>query len=496
MTITAAKERPGFAGYAFGLFDDEVTAVRQELERSADHRRCRQGELPGQARQDSGDIAVRCEAQITVSMAESGGRAVERKLTLPIAPDAADDRRQAGLLRPLARRRRQCRFRRGDGRRPTARRSRASRPALRTAPRSRPRYQWYRQNGQWEYEPVKRTERVANGTRRCRRRQAGAAVAAGEMGPLSPGSVDAACRTARSPRCHSMPASTRNRTPTRPTCSKSRSTRRDYKSGDGMNVAVTARTAGRLTLNVFTDRLVASQSQDVKAGTARIKMTVGKDWGTGAYLVATLRRPLDAPAQRMPGRAIGVQWFSIDRAGAHARARHEAAGDAAAELRARRADQARRAYARRGRAHRRGRRRCRHSQSHQLQAAGARRLLSRPAPAHRRDPRSLWATDRRHAGRARANPLGRRRRRGIVRLAADAGAAGALFRHRQVGRRRHRAGDVRYSGLRRHRARDGGGLEQGQGRQGHRRRGGARSGRADRDAAALPAHRRPRRGAA
>jgi uncharacterized protein YfaS (alpha-2-macroglobulin family) len=27
-----------------------------------------------------------------------------------------------------------------------------------------------------------------------------------------------------------------------------------------------------------------------------------------------LRRPLDAPAQRMPGRAIGVQWFSIDKA--------------------------------------------------------------------------------------------------------------------------------------------------------------------------------------
>ena len=30
-------------------------------------------------------------------------------------------------------------------------------------------------------------------------------------------------------------------------------------------------------------------------------------------MVATLRRPLDASAQRMPGRAIGVQWFSIDR---------------------------------------------------------------------------------------------------------------------------------------------------------------------------------------
>ena len=87
-----------------------------------------------------------------------------------------------------------------------------------------------------------------------------------------------------------------------------------YAGGDTMNVAVTARSAGLLTLNVFTDRLVASQTQDVTAGTANLKMVVGRDWGTGAYMVATLRRPLDAPAERMPGRAIGVQWFSIDKA--------------------------------------------------------------------------------------------------------------------------------------------------------------------------------------
>ena len=34
----------------------------------------------------------------------------------------------------------------------------------------------------------------------------------------------------------------------------------------------------------------------------------------GAYVVATLRRPLDAGAQRMPGRAIGLKWFAIDKA--------------------------------------------------------------------------------------------------------------------------------------------------------------------------------------
>ncbi len=89
----------------------------------------------------------------------------------------------------------------------------------------------------------------------------------------------------------------------------------EYKPGDTMTVAVTARSAGRLTLNV--DRRQAARQPDrrrVKPGVAQVKLPVGRDWGTGAYLVATLRRPLDAPAQRMPGRAIGVQWFSIDRA--------------------------------------------------------------------------------------------------------------------------------------------------------------------------------------
>ncbi|MBV8662164.1 MAG: alpha-2-macroglobulin family protein, partial [Hyphomicrobiales bacterium] len=46
----------------------------------------------------------------------------------------------------------------------------------------------------------------------------------------------------------------------------------------------------------------------------RLKVSIGRDWGNGGYVLATLRRPLDAAAQRMPGRAIGVQWFSIDRA--------------------------------------------------------------------------------------------------------------------------------------------------------------------------------------
>ena len=88
----------------------------------------------------------------------------------------------------------------------------------------------------------------------------------------------------------------------------------EYKPGDTMTVAVTARSAGKVTLAVVSDKLVATTTTDVEAGLAKLPLTVGEDWGTGAYVVATLRRPLEQEAKRMPGRSIGVQWFSIDRA--------------------------------------------------------------------------------------------------------------------------------------------------------------------------------------
>ena len=87
----------------------------------------------------------------------------------------------------------------------------------------------------------------------------------------------------------------------------------EYSPGDTMTVAVTARTAGKVMLNVIADRLVSTIDTQVQPGLNQIKIPVGRDWGNGGYVVATLLRPLDVAAQRMPGRAIGVQWFSIDR---------------------------------------------------------------------------------------------------------------------------------------------------------------------------------------
>src|SRR3990170_1703969 len=81
-----------------------------------------------------------------------------------------------------------------------------------------------------------------------------------------------------------------------------------------MTVAVTARSAGKVTLSVIGDRLIETTTTDVEPGLVKLPLTVGDDWGTGAYVLATLRRPLDQAEKRMPGRAIGVQWFSVDKA--------------------------------------------------------------------------------------------------------------------------------------------------------------------------------------
>jgi uncharacterized protein YfaS (alpha-2-macroglobulin family) len=308
VTITAAKERPGYAGYVFGVFDDDVTVLRQELSELPNTDAAGKATFPT-ALDKMPDTTRPLEAQITIGMAESGGRAVEKKLTLPIKPDAdMIGIRPAFAGRSLA-----------DG-------ANADFDVVMVAPdgsklartdlryellRVDTSYQWYRQNGQWQFEPVKRTERVADG-----KVDISADKPARLSLPVKWGRYRLEVSQANGPVASltfdaGFYAEANADTPDLLEVALDKT---DYKPGDTMTVATTARTAGTLTVNVFTDRLVVSKSSEVKPGVVRTALTVGKDWGTGAYVVATLRRPLDAPAQRMPGRAIGVQWFGIDRA--------------------------------------------------------------------------------------------------------------------------------------------------------------------------------------
>ena len=310
VTIATAKERTGFAGYQFGLADEEIEAAQQPLE-----------DLPATDAAGKASFTVALdklpssthplEAQIAVRMAEPGGRAVEHKITVPVT--AAGN--MIGVKpqfsgRSLA-----------DG-------ASAAFDVIAVAPdgaaiaqrglhyellRIDTHYQFYKRGNSWNFEPVKTTKRVADGkidTSFDKPARISLPVNFGRYrlevstadpnGPVTSVSFDAGFYVEAN-------ADT-------PDMLEVALDKGGYSPGDTMTAAVTARSAGKLTLNVIGDRLLASQTVDVQQGAVQVKLPVGADWGTGAYLVATLRRPLDAPAERMPGRAIGVQWFSIDRA--------------------------------------------------------------------------------------------------------------------------------------------------------------------------------------
>ena len=310
MLVAPSTGRPGFPGYQFGVADEQTTSnERTPIEGLPESDAKGAATFPVSLAKPPTSSRPQ-EAQIFIRMAEAGGRAVERKIVLPVMPAAAQigikpafgdknvaegDKAEFDAL-----------FASPDGKT-------LARPGLRyELLKIESRYQWYRRDSMWQYEPVKTTTRVADGELNIAadkpshlsfQPQAGRYrldVKSTEVdGPITSAQFDVGWYSDGS-------ADT-------PDLLETSIDKPQYQAGDTMTVSVNARTAGKLAINVLGDRLLTTQTIDVKEGTAQVKIPVGKDWGTGAYVMATLRRPLDAAAQRMPGRAIGLKWFGIDK---------------------------------------------------------------------------------------------------------------------------------------------------------------------------------------
>src|SRR5256886_976760 len=90
MLVTSASSgRPGYAGYQFGVADEETASnERTPIESLPDGDANGVATFPVSLAKPPSSTRPQ-EAQIFVRMAEAGGRAVERKLVLPVAPPAA-----------------------------------------------------------------------------------------------------------------------------------------------------------------------------------------------------------------------------------------------------------------------------------------------------------------------------------------------------------------------------------------------------------------------
>ena len=310
MLVAPADSRPGFPGYQFGVADEETTSnERTPIEGLPETDANGAATFPVSLAKPPTSTRPQ-EAQIFIRMAESGGRAVERKLVLPVAPSAAEIGVKplfSGSVSEGGKAEFDVVFVSPEGKA-------LARDGLRyELMKIESRWQWYRQNSTWDFEPVKSTSRVADGdlvvaadhpARISFNPQAGRyrldVKSSQADGPITSVQFDVGWYSDGS-------ADT-------PDLLETSIDKPEYRSGDTMTVSVNTRYPGKLTVNVLGDRLLTTQTVDVKDGTTQVKLPVGSDWGSGAYVLATLRRPLDAAAQRMPGRAIGLKWFGIDKA--------------------------------------------------------------------------------------------------------------------------------------------------------------------------------------
>lgn len=301
---------PNWKGYSFGLTDERVDTVQNtadnlpqtDISGHADLQ-LKLPDLPTTTRPLKADVAVR--------MREPGGRAVEQTATLPVqatlpligvkplmdvggAPEGKPSEFDVIAIDPAGK-------------------AIAAKGAMWTLKRLTTDWQWFNSDGDWKYEAVTRAAKVDGGVADIsadKPLRLSKVLSWGEYrlevaaAGMTPASVDFAAGY------YYFSTSANGATPDTLSVAIDKSS---VKGGDTLNVKIDSRFAGKATLQVVGDRVFSTQTIDVPDGGVSVPVKIGADWGTGAYVVATLYRPMDVAAKRMPTRSIGVAWFGIDR---------------------------------------------------------------------------------------------------------------------------------------------------------------------------------------
>jgi len=302
---SSPKDLPGFPGYKFGLADEQFSPVRKPLEQlpatGTDGKADVTVDLPGFAK-----TSLALEAHVIVRLRESGGRTIERTVTLPVDPRSA----RIGI-KPL------FKGEVGEGE-PAQFEAILVGPDGKAAPakglkwqlmRLDRRWQWYSRDGSWAYEAVTNTRRIAGGTVDA----ASGAPARIEARPdwgryrleVSDGAGLVSSVVFNAGYWADESADT-------PEVLDVALDKPAYSAGDTARVKVTSRMAGRALVTVMGSGLLATQEVDLPVGGGEVPIKVGDSWAPGAYVAVMLYRPLDERAKRMPGRAVGLRWLAID----------------------------------------------------------------------------------------------------------------------------------------------------------------------------------------
>lgn len=305
----AASGVPGFAGYRFGQADEDVAPVRESLSEIATTSESGEADI-SIALPKVVETARPLEAQVLVRLAEPGGRTIERSTTLPvdlgmerigIKPAFDNDRLGEGETAQFDI------IKLGtDGK--TA----AAAGLTWQLSRLDTHWQWYSREGYWSFEPVTLTHQVAAGT---------LDVAADKPARLeqqvkygryvlemqSPEAAEVVSSIAFTAGWYA--GSERPDSPEQLDIALDKET---YQPGDTAKLRIATKHGGKALVAVLGNKLHALHEIEIAKGGGEVTLTVGENWGAGAYVTAVLYRPMDEALKRMPQRSLGLKWLALD----------------------------------------------------------------------------------------------------------------------------------------------------------------------------------------
>ncbi|MGZ9809070.1 alpha-2-macroglobulin family protein [Pseudoroseicyclus sp. H15] len=306
LVLSAQREIAAFPGYRFGLYD-------APFEPRADSFGGWQTAADGSAGIDlalpeASGISQPLELRVTARVAELSGRPVERRTTATVLPDEP----MIGI-RPAF----------GDDVIDEGSTPRFSliglSPDLSPAPmdvqwtvnRIETRYQWYRLNGSWNWEPVTTRQRIAQGeaTLGAEPVEVSAQVDWGEYEIIveRPGGAYVASSMSFYAGWY-VPDGAADT----PDVLDASLDAPSYAPGETATFRIVPRYAGTALVSVLTNRVVHIEAVEVTEGENLIPLEVTEEWGAGAYVSASVLRPMDVEAGHNPARALGIAYAAVE----------------------------------------------------------------------------------------------------------------------------------------------------------------------------------------
>lgn len=291
-----------FPGYRFGRYDDRPDQMRYSL--------------PGGQRTDAIG-AARIELSfpeidglphpwtmsVTARVTEGSGRPVERQITRPIDPSGT----LIGI-RPLF-----------DGTLPEGTDAQfhliavgaEAQPVRWTLNRVERRYQWYTQNGRWNWEPVTTRTRIANGD---------AVLGADPVEISAPADWGRYELRVESTEGRYTASSVSFRAGWygggddvgTPDLLEVSLDAESYDVGDEARLRVVPRSGGLVLIRVMSNRLIHQELVTIGDDPDTFPLAVTEEWGNGAYVAATLLRPLEGLPAQIPPRSLGLVHATVN----------------------------------------------------------------------------------------------------------------------------------------------------------------------------------------